>query len=60
LKPTTERDYHERIVRTLIYIQQHLDDELELEDLASPATFSPRFSGLGRRILEGTHPPPAA
>ncbi|MGA2601376.1 MAG: AraC family transcriptional regulator [Bryobacteraceae bacterium] len=41
MKPSTEQDYHERIVRTLVYIQRHLDDELELEDLASVAAFSP-------------------
>lgn len=40
MKPSTERDYYQRIVRTLIYIQQHLDDELELENLASVAAFS--------------------
>jgi AraC family transcriptional regulator len=40
MKPTTEQDYYERIVRTLVYIQRHLDDELELEELASVAAFS--------------------
>jgi AraC family transcriptional regulator len=40
MKPSTEQDYHERIVRTLVYIQRHLDDELELENLASVAAFS--------------------
>lgn len=40
MKPSTEQDYHERIVRTLVYIQRHLDDELELDDLASIAAFS--------------------
>ena len=40
MKPSTEQDYHERIVRTLVYIQRHLDDELELENLASTAAFS--------------------
>jgi AraC family transcriptional regulator len=40
MKPSTEQDYHERIVRTLVYIQRHLDDELELETLASVAAFS--------------------
>lgn len=40
MKPSTEQDYYERIVRTLVYIQQHLDDELELEKLASVAAFS--------------------
>ncbi|HYW43332.1 MAG TPA: AraC family transcriptional regulator [Bryobacteraceae bacterium] len=40
MKPSTERDYHERIVRTLVYIQDHLDDELDLERVASVAAFS--------------------
>ena len=40
MKTTTEQDYRERIVRTLVYIQRHLDDELELEELASVAAFS--------------------
>ncbi len=40
MKPSTEQDYHERIVRTLVYIQQHLDDDLELEKLAAVAAFS--------------------
>lgn len=40
MKPSTEQDYYERIVRTLVYIQRHLDDELELESLASIAAFS--------------------
>ena len=40
MKPSTEQDYNERIMRTLVYIQRHLDDELELEDLASVAAFS--------------------
>ncbi len=40
MKPATEQDYYERIVRTLVYIQQHLDDVLELENLASVAAFS--------------------
>jgi AraC family transcriptional regulator len=40
MKPSTERDYHERIVRTLVYIQRHLDDDLELDTLASVAAFS--------------------
>jgi AraC family transcriptional regulator len=40
MKPATEQDYYERIVRTLVYIQRHLDEELELEELASVAAFS--------------------
>jgi len=40
MKPSTVEDYHERIVRTLAFIQQHLDDDLELDQLASVAAFS--------------------
>ncbi len=40
MKPSTEQDYHERIVRTLVYIQKHLDDDLQLDDLAAVAAFS--------------------
>jgi AraC family transcriptional regulator len=40
MKPSTEQDYRERIVRTLVYIQEHLDDELDLEQLAAVAAFS--------------------
>ncbi|HEV3198471.1 MAG TPA: AraC family transcriptional regulator [Bryobacteraceae bacterium] len=40
MKPSTEQDYHERIVRTLVFIQQHLDESLELEHVASVAAFS--------------------
>ncbi len=41
MKPVTEADYRERIVRTLLHIQAHLDEPLELEDLARVACFSP-------------------
>ena len=40
MKTSTEQDYRERILRTLVYIQRHLDDHLELEELASVAAFS--------------------
>jgi AraC family transcriptional regulator len=40
MKPATEQDYHERIVRTLVYIQRRLDDELTLEEAAGVAAFS--------------------
>jgi AraC family transcriptional regulator len=40
MKLSTEQDYYERIVRTLVYIQRHLDEELELENVASIAAFS--------------------
>lgn len=40
VKASTQQDYHERIVRTLVHIQGHLDEELELEQVASVAAFS--------------------
>jgi AraC family transcriptional regulator len=41
MKPVTEADYRERIVRVLIHIQAHLDEALELDALARVACFSP-------------------
>ncbi len=41
MKPVTKSDYHQRMLRVLIYIQQHLDDSLGLEELAKVAHFSP-------------------
>ena len=41
MKESTGQDYHQRIVRTLVYVQRHLDEELELASLASVAAFSP-------------------
>ncbi|MGA2194880.1 MAG: AraC family transcriptional regulator [Bryobacteraceae bacterium] len=40
MKPSTDQDYRERIVRTLVYIQEHLDDALALEQVAAVAAFS--------------------
>lgn len=40
MKPSTAQDYRERMVRTLVYIQGHLDDDLELDTLAGVAAFS--------------------
>ena len=40
MKASTGQDYRERIVRTLVYIQQHLDEALELEQVARVAAFS--------------------
>jgi len=40
MKPATGQDYRQRIVRTLVYIQAHLDDSLDLEELAGVAAFS--------------------
>lgn len=32
MRPATGKDYHERIVPTLVFIQQHLDDDLTLDE----------------------------
>jgi AraC family transcriptional regulator len=39
MSASTERDYRERITRTLVYIQEHLDNDLDLERLAPVAAF---------------------
>lgn len=41
LKETTRRDYTERMLKVLQYIQRHLDETLSLEKLAELAYFSP-------------------
>ena len=41
MKKTTRQLYEERLLRVLVYIQQHLDDKLSLETLAELAHFSP-------------------
>ena len=41
MKPVTLRDYKERLLRVLVYIQQHLDEPLALETLAARACLSP-------------------
>src|SRR5512142_3223270 len=41
MRTATAADYQERILRTLAYIQAHLDDALDLDDLARVACFSP-------------------
>lgn len=41
MKTETQRDYEERILRVLVFIQQHLDEALDLEELAALANFSP-------------------
>jgi AraC family transcriptional regulator len=38
---TTEQDYRKRILRVLVYIQNHLGEALPLEELARVAHFSP-------------------
>ncbi len=41
MKKTTKQLYEERLLRVLVFIQQHLDDRLHLEELAGLAHFSP-------------------
>lgn len=41
MKESTRNTYRERVLRVLLHIQEHLDDHLELEDLARVANFSP-------------------
>lgn len=41
MKPQTEQTYKERILRVLVYIQQHLDEAMPLDELARVAYFSP-------------------
>jgi len=41
MKSVTARVYEERMLRVLVYIQQRLDDELALPQLARVAHFSP-------------------
>ena len=41
MKETTLKVYKERILRSLVFIQQHLDEEIELGTLARVAYFSP-------------------
>lgn len=41
MRPGTLRDYRERMLRTLIYIQEHLDPDLTLGEVARVAHFSP-------------------
>jgi AraC family transcriptional regulator len=58
MAPSTQRDYHERMLRVLVHIQHHLDDALCLEDLAAVANFSPYhfhriFRGMvGESVME--------
>lgn len=40
-KKETISDYQQRVIRVLIYVEQHLDEPLTLEDLARESAFSP-------------------
>ena len=58
VKRETKNSYHERINRVLIYIQNHLDEDLRLDELARVACFSPYhfhrvFKGMvGQAVAE--------
>jgi len=41
MRTITLQDYKRRLLRVLVHIQQHLDDTLELQELAGLACFSP-------------------
>ncbi len=41
MKASTQQDYRQRIMKVLMHIQKHLDEELPLETLAGLANFSP-------------------
>jgi AraC family transcriptional regulator len=41
MRDDTQLTYHERILRVLVHIQERLDDDLSLEELARTACFSP-------------------
>ncbi len=57
-RPATARDYQERILRVLVFIQSHLDDAVSLDDLAALSHFSPFhfhrvFRGMvGESVME--------
>lgn len=52
MKGATKGDYHERILRVLVHIQMHLDEALDLGDLAAVANFSPyHFHRIFRSML---------
>ena len=58
LKQTTYQDYSERMLKVLAFIQQHLDEEIVLEELAELACFSVfhfhrifRGIGLAERVF---------
>ena len=40
-RPETLSDYQQRIIRVLVYIDEHFNDPLALDDLARIAYFSP-------------------
>jgi AraC family transcriptional regulator len=57
LKRSTLDDYKERMLRVLLYIQQHLDEDTPLQELAAIAAFSPYH--FHRRAAASAARPPA-
>lgn len=53
MKTTTEQDYRNRIVKVLDYIQDHLDEPLNLETVAEVASFSPFHFHRIFRVMVG-------
>ncbi|MFH1843509.1 MAG: AraC family transcriptional regulator [bacterium] len=58
MKSATLQDYKQRMLRVLVYIQQNLDRELSLQELAEVAHFSPYhfhriFRGMVGETLQG-------
>jgi AraC family transcriptional regulator len=53
MKPQTEQTYRERILKVLVYIQEHLDEATDLEELAAVACFSPYHSHRTFRGMVG-------
>lgn len=52
MRPQTDRDYRQRMLRVLVHIEQHLDDSLALDDLAALAHFSPfHFHRIFRAMI---------
>ena len=55
MRPSTVESYYERILRALVYIQQHLDESLDLNELARVACFSPyHFHRIFRGVVGET------
>ncbi len=55
LKCSTNLDYAERVARAVDYIETHLDDDIDLDRLASVACFSPfHFHRIYRGLMQET------
>ncbi len=55
LRPATETDYHQRMLRVLIHVQQNLDQPMSLDELAAIARFSPyHFHRIFRGMIGET------